>query len=169
MVARRASRQPSAINSTRRRVSRSARAHSALLLPPIPRHKHVSVVTMPPVRSNPYGAFSGRYFPPARLPNVCPSIPAMVSGDPYVPRTRPVRAVLVNADRRPELHYNLRRLHGADPHSKPDERGNEQFAHLLVPPVFMVHADGPLHFNTAMQSHIIEFAMQSFFQIARNR
>ena len=86
-----------------------------------------------PSGSDPHRVLAGWHLPAAWCPDVCIAFPAVIASDPYVPRARSDGAVFVYANRRSELNYYLCRLRGAYPHGNPDERGQKQFSHCLLP------------------------------------
>jgi hypothetical protein len=60
----------------------------------------------------------------------------MIACDPYVSPARSESAVFVYANRRSEPNYYLCSLRGAYPHGKPNERGQKQFSHRLLPRLY---------------------------------
>src|ERR1700722_16853199 len=107
-------------------------AHSARQLPLAAFDEDVPVAPMLVSGSHPYGMFTRRNVPSSRLPDIGPAIPAVIPGDPDVPRARSVRAVLVNADRWAQLYHYLRSLGRSDPQGDPNERVHKKFPHRRI-------------------------------------
>ena len=91
----------------------------------------VPVTAVPVLRSHPYSAGVWRLFPPARPPGVGIAIPVVVSVHPHMLTARAGGTMLANADRGPQLDYDLRM--SGNPDDKANQRGKKQFSHNISP------------------------------------
>jgi len=108
----------------------TARGHNEPL-PPAAFHINIPVTAVHVPGSNPSRANAWRRFPPARLPSVGIAVPALISVNPDVFAAGPKRAVFPDANRRPEP-YNHFRMSGHQPKCKAEQRGKNQFSHVLL-------------------------------------
>jgi hypothetical protein len=77
-------------------------------LPPPAFRINIPVMPMRVPGSHPYRVLTGRDFIPSWLPGICMPVPAMITSDPDMPRTRSDSAMLMDADRGSKFYDDLR-------------------------------------------------------------
>jgi hypothetical protein len=100
-------------------------------LPPAAFCVNIPVMAVRVPGSNPSRADPWRRFPSAPLPGVGIAVPALISANPDVITAGAKRAVLPDANRRPEP-YDHFRVGGHQPKGKAKQRGKNQFSHVLL-------------------------------------
>ena len=99
-------------------------------LTPVPFEEDVPVVTVLPSRGNPHGTLTRRKLPTARHPHVVAAVPALITGNPDVSRTRSHRPTLHNPMRWADPHDNFSGLRRSNPEPQTQHTHQQNFAHL---------------------------------------
>jgi hypothetical protein len=99
-------------------------------LPPVTFRVDISVMAVRISGSNPSRMGARRLFPPARLPTVGFTIPAVVPANPDMIPAWTSGTMLPDANRWPKLYYDLRPS-GDYPNSKAKQRSKNQVSHFL--------------------------------------
>ena len=99
-------------------------------LPPPAFDKNISIAVVDVTRGYPYGMRAWGPFPPACLPGVSISVPAVIATDPNMVPTWTRRTAFANANRRSQLYHDLS-IGRCYSEAKPKQRRKNTFAHLI--------------------------------------
>jgi hypothetical protein len=100
---------------------------------PVTFHEHIASIPVDPAVAYPNGVGMWRTLPAARRPDVCISVPLMISTDPHIARTGRNDSRLINVPGRSDLYYDFFGMNRSNAHRYRKQRGGQQSTHIRSP------------------------------------